>query len=126
MDAYAIPYDELELHHGLGPCQNGNVFGHSPPQKCFSFSGKAAFPRITPDGYNANLNESKVELRCLLPSGTRIVLWFINTVSIFQTEDQNLRERGICINTGSRVAGYSTYVPIFIEPKAENDKNARA
>ena len=88
---------------------------------CLAFSGKAAVPRITPDGYNANLNESKVELRCLLPSGTRIVLWFINTVSIFQTEDQNLRERGICINTGSRVAGYSTYVPIFIEPKAEND-----
>ena len=62
-----------------------------------------------------------VELKCLLPSGTRIVLWFINTVSVFETEEENLRERGISFNTARRVEENSTYVSIFIQPKAEND-----
>ena len=56
----------------------------------------------------------------MLPSGTRTVLWFINTVSVFETEE-NLRERGISFITARRVEENSTYVSIFIQPKAEND-----
>jgi hypothetical protein len=91
---------------------------------CITFlsCGYADYPRITPDGYNANLNESKVELRCLLPSGTKTVLWFIDTISVFEIDGQYLREeRGISLSTGRGVDGNSTYVSLFIKPIAEND-----
>ena len=44
-DSLRIDHDELELHYGLGPCDNGNVFGHSPPQKC---GDKITLSTLTP------------------------------------------------------------------------------
>ena len=84
-------------------------------------AGDGELPHISPDGYNASLYGSEVELKCLLPSDTSIFLWLIDGNSSVEIGETALTERGIrYANTISRDEDQK-YTAIFIEPRAENN-----
>ena len=78
-------------------------------------------PHISPDGYNASLYGSEVELRCLLPSDTSIFLWLIDGNSSVEIGEAALSEQGIRYDSTLYTEGAGKYTVIFIEPRAENN-----
>ena len=84
-------------------------------------AGDGELPHISPDGYNASLYGSEVELRCLLPNDTSIFLWVIDGNGSVDIGETNLTERGIRYDNIISRDGAQKYTAIFIEPRAENN-----
>ena len=83
--------------------------------------GDSVLPYIYPDGYNASLYGSEVELRCLLHNDTYNYFWLINGMNSLFIKPADLTERGIRYFHAISEVEDETYTTIFIEPKVVNN-----
>ena len=80
-----------------------------------------SLPYITPDGYNASLHQSEVELRCLLHQDVLTFLWLIDGVSSFDIRPENRTQQGLRFNHEILTDDDQKYAAIFIDPRSENN-----
>ena len=80
-----------------------------------------SLPRISPDGYNASLNEGPVEFTCIGLHGVLSFTWIINGTSSGSLGDSALRDRGIKINRAHIIRENNTVVTILVQPKVGNE-----
>ena len=83
--------------------------------------GEPALPHITPDGYNASVYQSEVELRCLLPTNATIFLWSIDGVPAVDIGPENLGQQGLRYDNEILTDDDQRYTAIFIDPRSENN-----
>ena len=83
--------------------------------------GEPSLPHITPDGYNASLHQSEVELRCLLHQDVLTFLWLIDGVSSVDIRPENRTQQGLRYNHEILTDDDLRYVPVFIDPRSENN-----
>lgn len=68
-----------------------------PVLHCLVLFLEESLPCISPDGYNASLNEGPVEFICIGFHGELSFTWIINGTSSGSHGDSALRDRGIKI-----------------------------
>ena len=80
-----------------------------------------SLPHITPNGYNASVDQSEVELRCLLPTDISGYSLLINGVPSFDIGPENRTQQGFRYNNEILTADDLRYTAIFIDPRSENN-----
>ena len=80
-----------------------------------------SLPHITPDGYNASVYQSEVELRCLLPTNATTFLWSIDGVPAVDIGPENLGQQGLRYDNEILTDDDQRYTAIFINPRSENN-----